>query len=167
MTDEKQALGPGRVRIEVTGRPRTKGSLIPTHRKVGPGACKVGLREDGEYSVAWKNTMINAVRRQCAIARYAGPVVVDTFFRFEWESSEEDLDVLWPTGRQYGDEDKLRRNALDALTQSGLILDDSLVIGGLPWKRFVLHGSERPGVTIKVRPAGDRDLERLIEMERS
>lgn len=164
VTDEKQVLGPGRVRIEVTGRPRTKGSLIPTHRKAGPGVCKVGLREDGEYSVAWKNTMINAVRRQCVIARYAGPVVVDTFFRFERESSTEDS---WPIDREYGDEDKLRRNALDALTQSGLILDDSLVIGGLPWKRFVLHDSERPGATIKVRPADDRDLERLIEMERS
>jgi Holliday junction resolvase RusA-like endonuclease len=164
MTDEKQALGPGRVRIEAMGRPRTKGSLIPTHRKAGPGACKVGLREDGEHSVAWKNTMINAIRRQCVIARYAGPVVVDTFFRFEREGDSEDL---WPTGRQYGDEDKLRRNALDALTQSGLILDDSLVIGGLPWKRFTLHATERPGVTIKVRPADDRDLERLIGMERS
>lgn len=164
MTDEKQALGPGRVRIEVTGRPRTKGSLIPTHRKVGPGACKVGLREDGEYSVAWKNTMINAVRRQCAIARYAGPVVVDTFFRFERES--EDLDVLWPTGRQYGDEDKLRRNALDALTQSGLILDDSLVIGGRTFKRFPIE-DERAGVVISVRPTIDTEFMGLLGLERS
>lgn len=163
MTDEKQALGPGRVWIEVTGRPRTKGSLIPTHRKVGPGACKVGLREDGEYSVAWKNTMINAVRRQCAIARYAGPVVVDTFFRFEREGDSEDL---WPTGRQYGDEDKLRRNALDALTQGGLILDDSLVIGGRTFKRFLIEG-ERAGVVISVRPAIDTELMGLSGLEHS
>ncbi len=64
----KQVLGGesgARVRIEASGRPRTKGSLVPIHTKLGPGRCKVALTEDGRYAVPWKRTMIKAVRAQC------------------------------------------------------------------------------------------------------
>lgn len=150
------------------GRPRTKGSLKPTHARLAAGRCKVGLREDGEYSVPWKNAMINAIRRQCEVQRWPGPVEVHAFFRFEREVSVEGVGVIgedaltWPVGRQYGDEDKLRRNLLDALTQSGLILDDSLVVGGLPWKRLVRDG-EAPGVEFVVMPARSPELAYALE----
>ena len=143
------------VRIEVTGRPRTKGSLVPVHVKVAPGKCRVTLKESGEYSVAWKNEMIRAIKSECYCERFEGAVVVDTFFRFE-KLCEPDQTMPWPTRAAgefaHGDEDKLRRNALDALTQSGLILDDALVIGGSSLKRWCEPG-EQPGVLIIVRVA--------------
>lgn len=190
MSDEsfKQILSESSgVRVWCPGRPRTKGSLKPTHTRLGRGQCRVGLREDGEYSVPWKNAMINAIRRQCEVHRWPGPVEVHAFFRFEREGTrppgrfdgpcpecgctgghpawcpQSGLEA-WPAGRQYGDEDKLRRNLLDALTQSGLIFDDSQVMGGLPWKRFVRDG-EQPGVEFVVMPA--RSVEWAYALEQS
>lgn len=149
----KQSLSAGTVRIEAIGRPRTKGSLVPVHVRVAPGKCRVSLKESGEYSVAWKNEMIRAVQNQCEIGRYMGAVMVDTFFRFE-RLCLPDQTMDWPTREKgefaHGDEDKLRRNALDALTQSGLIFDDSLVIGGATLKRWC-SPDEKPGVAILVR----------------
>lgn len=111
--------------------------------------------------------MVRAIREVCQVGRYPGPVEVHTFFRFA-RLCEPDQTMPWPTreGGEFGhgDEDKLRRNALDALTQSGLILDDSLVVGGRPHKRWCLDG-EQPGVWIVVRP--DPKLEELLEFERS
>lgn len=163
---EKQNLADGLVRIEVIGRPRTKGSLVPVHVKVAPGKCRVTLKESGEYSVAWKNEMIRAVLNQCEVARYPHAVVVDTFFRFE-RLCLPDRAMPWPTREKgefaHGDEDKLRRNALDALTQSGLIFDDALVIGGTTLKRFA-RNDEEPGVDIRVTPVNDQAP--LIMLER-
>lgn len=159
------------VRIDVEGRPRTKGSLEPVHKKIAPGRCRVSLRESGEYSVAWKRTMIAAVKRQCVVERYAGDVVIDCFFRFD-RLCVPDVSMDWPTreGGAYGhgDEDKLRRNALDALTQSGLILDDSLSVGGHTWKRWTrADADEVCGVIIRVRPADPiADLEYILRAER-
>lgn len=166
---EKQSLADGSVRIEVIGRPRTKGSLVPEHKKIAPGKCRVTLKESGEYSVPWKNEMIRAIRNQCTVNRYPHAVVVDTFFRFE-RLCLPDQAMPWPTREKgeyaHGDEDKLRRNALDALTQSGLIFDDALVIGGRPYKRWCRNG-EKPGVIIKARPADDRDdLAYILMLER-
>ena len=147
------------VRIEVFGRPRTKGSLVPDHRKIAPGKCRVTLKESGEYSVAWKKEMINAVRAQCEVSRFAGAVVVDTFFRFE-KLCLPDQSMPWPVRAAgefaHGDSDKLLRNVLDSLTQSGLILDDALVVGGMTHKRWCVDG-ERPGVIVKVRATNEHD----------
>lgn len=145
------------VRVFCPGRPRTKGSLKPVHIRGGAGRCRVSLTESGEYAIAWKKAMIAAVRAACVCSRWPGAVRVDTFFRFE-RLCEPDGDgsLPWPTRETgefaHGDEDKLRRNALDALTQSGLIFDDSLVIGGENWKRWAGEGEE-PGVLIVVTPA--------------
>lgn len=167
MTDERQALGPGRVRIEVTGRPRTKGSLKPVHQKLGGGRCKVALTESGEYSIAWKKAIIRAVRAQCVIERYAGAVVMDSFHRFERLCST-DPELDWPTRAQgewaHGDDDKLRRQDGDALEQAGLLLNDSQIIGGQSWKRWCEPG-ELPGVLIGVRVATKADLDAIREAE--
>lgn len=149
--------------VFVPGRPRTKGSLKPVHIRSGARRCRVSLTESGEYAIAWKKTMIKAIRAACACERWPGPVRVDTFFRFERLTSAElselgEWELSWPTRETgeyaHGDEDKLRRNALDALTQSGLIFDDALVIGGENWKRFCRAGTTEPsGVLIVVTPA--------------
>lgn len=158
----------GGVRVWVSGRPRTKGSLGPGHIRGTAGRpCKVWLKESGEYSVVWKKVMIAAIRGEVMCSRWPLPVRVDTFFRFERLSlSEARGEDAWPvrqTGEYaHGDEDKLRRNALDALTQSALLADDCQVVGGQNWKRYCRSG-EPAGVLIVVTPALDpvdvRELE--------
>jgi hypothetical protein len=147
---------------------------------MGPGRCRVSLTESGEHSIAWKKTMIKALREACDCRAWPGAVVVDTFFRFDASAGQErkrgaaetgvaggDPDSmgsaapsLWPVesagAYAHGDEDKLRRNVLDALTQSGLIADDALVIGGSTLKRFTRPGEEQ-GVVIWVRSASYDD----------
>jgi len=157
MSELQRLAADAGVQVFVPGRPRTKGSLKPVHIRSGAGRCRVSLTESGEYAIAWKKTMIAAIRAACVCERWPGPVRVDTFFRFE-RLCEPDKEMPWPTREKgeyaHGDEDKLRRNALDALTQSGLIFDDALVIGGQNWKRFCEPG-ESPGVLIIVTPAPD------------
>jgi hypothetical protein len=145
--------GHSRVTVFVPGRPRTKGSLKPVHRKLGPGRCTVSLTESGQYAAAWKNEMITGIRAACVADRFPGLVVVDLTFLFERLAGTDD-ELRAPTRVSgtyaHGDVDKLERNALDALTQSGLILDDSLVVGGRKIKRWAV-GDERPGVLIEVK----------------
>jgi Holliday junction resolvase RusA-like endonuclease len=144
------------VSVFCPGRPRTKGSLKPVHVKMGAGRCRVSLTESGEYATAWKQQMISAIRAACVCVRWSGPVRVDTFFRFE-KLCAPDESLPWPVREKgeyaHGDEDKLRRNALDALTQSGLILDDAQVVGGENWKRWT--GGDEAGVLIVVTPASE------------
>lgn len=142
-------LAGGPVTIWVPGRARTKGSLKPVHIRTGAGQCKVVLREDGEFSVAWKRAMIAAIRAQALCARWPHAVRVDLTFVFEREGGDVSP---WPTGHQYGDVDKLERNALDALTQSGLIFDDALVVDGTRRKMFADIDWPEPGVHITVAP---------------
>jgi hypothetical protein len=115
--------------------------------------------------------MIKALRLACECRAWPGAVLVDTFFRFDASAGQErkrgaalrEGEIwpghpdLWPVesagAYAHGDEDKLRRNVLDALTQSGLIADDALVVGGSTLKRFTMPG-EVQGVDIRVRPAG-------------
>jgi hypothetical protein len=162
--------GGSRVVVSVAGRPRTKGSLKPVHRKLGPGRCSVSLTESGEYSKPWLQAIVRAIKAQCVAERYAGPVVVDCFFRFDRLCSTDPA-LDWPTREQgtyaHGDEDKLRRQVLDALTQSGLILDDSLSIGGANYKRWTWpEDGETCGVLIGVRPAMPTDIAVIRAMER-
>jgi Holliday junction resolvase RusA-like endonuclease len=151
----KQILGGdggSRVVVDAAGRPRTKGSLKPIHQKLGAGRCRVSLTESGEYSDAWKRTVIAAIRAACVVSRFAGPVIVDCVFRFE-RLCEPDQALAWPTREQgtyaHGDVDKLTRLIFDSLTQSGLILDDSLIVGGSSFKRWALDG-ETAGVQVTV-----------------
>jgi Holliday junction resolvase RusA-like endonuclease len=167
--EKRQTLaGDSGVRVWVPGRSRTKGSLKPVHQRGMAGKpCKVWLREDGEYSEGWKRRMIDWIRAACECRQYAGPVEVHAFFRFEPSAegpglTRDQVDTPWPTGRQYGDEDKLRRNLLDALTQSALLADDSLVVGGQTWKRFCREGEEA-GVMFVVLPARTESALTLAE----
>lgn len=165
MDDEGRAYG---IVVSVAGRPRTKGSLKPVHVKMGPGKCRVSLTESGEYAEAWKKEMIRAVKLACVVTKFPGAVIVDTFFRFD-ELCAADVNQDWPVTSSgiyaHGDEDKLRRNALDALTQSGLIADDALVIGGLTRKRYVEPGESGCGALIVVRPAMLSDLAESRDLE--
>jgi Holliday junction resolvase RusA-like endonuclease len=137
------------VRVWCPGRARTKGSLKPIMQRRGPGKTSVTLIESGQYSKPWKEAMIRAIMAQSDCSRFEGPVRVRLQFAFERLAGDED--ARFPIKHEYGDIDKLERNALDALTQSGLIKDDSLVVETWPWKFFVMPG-ELAGVTIWVTP---------------
>jgi Holliday junction resolvase RusA-like endonuclease len=130
----------------------------------------VGLTEDGEFSKPWKEHMMRAIIASCRVERFEGAVIVETFFRFERLASEERCGDPWPIKppgpTAQGDWDKLTRNVGDALTQSGLIRDDCLVIGGPSYKRFTLPG-EAASALIKVRPATVADLDAILAMERA
>ena len=99
---------------------------------------RVHLVESGEYAVKWKKTMIREIRKQRGvlpgqpITSFEGAVEVVASFIFDeevgvggevWPSHR----TPYPTAIDIGDLDKLLRNLLDALTQSGLIKDDSQV----------------------------------------
>ncbi len=147
------------LRVWVPGRPRTKGSLEPVHVRGTAGRpCRVGLRESGRYSVAWKKTIMKfAAQAWERRPPLAGAVRIDSEFRFE-RLCLPDREMPWPTREQgeyaHGDEDKLRRNVLDALTQAHVLADDSLSVGGMTLKRWCREG-EGPGVLVIVSEAGD------------
>jgi hypothetical protein len=135
------------------------------HRRgVAGGRCKVWLTEDHDTAKPWMRDMIAALQRERLtgagpVLSVTEPVEVHLFFRFErgreatsshpiWPSHDTD----WPTAMDIGDEDKLRRNVLDALTQSGVLADDRLSVGGMNYKRWCVAG-EQPGVQIVVLTA--------------
>jgi Holliday junction resolvase RusA-like endonuclease len=154
------------LRLFVPGRARTKGHMTPQHIRGGRGRkCKVWL-QDRDETKAWMKTLISAIRRYPFAAGapypFEGPVELHTFFRFErtlsvakgaaagqaWESHN----TPWPTADDIGDEDTLRRAIGDALTQSRVLADDDLVVGGSNYKRWCRPG-EVAGVAILVLPA--------------
>lgn len=161
-------------RFFVEGRPRTKGSLDPQLSRGKGGRMVVRLVESGEFAVPWKNTMVRHIRKQFGITPvkagnkvlgfepepYAGAVEIECVFRFHRNTGVDGQ--MWPshlssypTSIDIGDWDKLLRNVLDALTQSGLIKDDSLVIGSPgTWKRWTRPG-EKAGVEVSVSAARD------------
>lgn len=164
-----------RVRLFIPGRSRTKGSLDPYQTGRGSGTIKITQR-DRELSRLWKLKMVKVLRETLGITTakiggkvvrtdaepYAGAVEVHRFFRFEREvrtaaghegETWPSQDTPWPTVKFIGDVDKLTRNLLDALEQSGVIADDCLVTAGAETKRWCLPGEE-PGVELLVRPAG-------------
>ncbi len=154
MTDQKVVC-----RVFIPGRARTKGSLKPAHQRGTAGRpCRVWLREDHDESKPWMRDMIAALKRDRAAGPLAEsgpcaePVEIHLFFRFERTPAAgggyvPSHQTPWPTSMDIGDEDKLRRNVLDALTQSSVLADDRLSVGGMTYKRWCEAG-EQPGVTV-------------------
>jgi hypothetical protein len=116
------------------------------------------LVESVADSTKWKLIMIREIRAFYGIEPikngqkvigwqdwdpYAGPVEVQATFMF-WPEKGVTEDP-YPTGRVYGDTDKLCRNLGDAMEQSGLIKDDNLIVRWDANKRWCVPG-ESPGV---------------------
>lgn len=122
------------ITVDVPGRPRTKGSL-----KGGRTPDGRDRMVDTPLSKQWRATVADAVKPLIAdiekVERgktwwrlrpgwpIAGAVKVEVTFFFERTGVAE-----LPTGRNFGDIDKLLRNVLDALKDAGLYTDDSLVM---------------------------------------
>lgn len=129
---------------------------------------KVHLEESGEHSKPWKLKMIRVIREQIVgpktaprVAPYPGPVEVRFEVRFDREYGangelKESSNTPWPTSIVWGDIDKLERNLLDALTQSGLIADDRLVVAKSGRKRWTRE-NEEAGIMCRVTMVDDED----------
>lgn len=61
------------------------------------------------------------------------PVIVDTMINFAKPPKSK---FEFPSGKNHGDEDNLRKAINDALVSAGILLDDSLVMGGSNAKAF-------------------------------
>lgn len=146
-------------RFFAQGQPRSKGSL----KVITPRGRRPILAEQGEHSKAWRTVIRNAILTQVNFRHtaYPGPVEVRAVFFFQrttgvngevWPSH----DTPYPTDRNLGDLDKLERNLLDALTDSGLIADDAQVVTLRSEKRWTAPNSV-PGVQVHVltAPAGE------------
>jgi hypothetical protein len=178
-------------RLFVTGRPRTKGHMQPTHiRGTNGQSCTFGTAKDRPLTQKWMRRLNGEIQRQLGIALgrfgghvrrvdggqpYAEAVEIHAFFRFEREQSMAEAaeegevwpshQLPWPTAISIGDEDTLRRAVLDALKKAGVIKDDSLSIGGMNYKRWCEPG-EQSGVLIVVQkaplPVHVRELEQTV-----
>lgn len=126
------------------------------------GKLVVHLVESGEYAVPWKRQMIRAIREQCfsgeavGVVPYCDAVEVRAVFVYARPEKGMSVDLPYPTLADgiyaQGDLDKLLRNLLDALTQSNLIRDDSLVCRIISDKRWSVGTEDPPGVECEVWP---------------
>lgn len=129
--------------VWVAGHPKTKGSL--------DFVTKTHVRESVSGSDHWRKL----VAQQLRVAHGGRPP-------FEGRAGVRILSYLqpsrlalergpesWILGRTSGDVDKLGRNVLDALTDSGMIKDDAQVWDLMSCKRLAMPGM-LPGQKIQV-----------------
>lgn len=169
-------------RFFVAGRPRTKGHMKPQPHRRANGKLAITLH-DRDDAREWLQTLIKGIREQIGIepiirqpagnARpkvigvkspwpHEGPVSVDSTFYFDKRMSlaQSTYGMPWsthstpyPTAIDIGDADTLQRCVLDALTQSGLIVDDRMVVEERSRKRWIDEEQPRAGVLVEVRAA--------------
>lgn len=143
-------MPPATVTFNVTGIPQPQGSKTPF--KVGDRVVLVEGRRGPARAAfkSWREAVTHEARQASEqLGRtITGPVVVACTFRFPTVKSD-------PYRRAHTtrpDVDKLARCVLDALTQSGLIVDDSQV-SALVVDKF--HTTGTPGVTVEVVDCSD------------
>lgn len=134
-------------------RPRPKGSL----KHVGNGV----LKEDNKYSDGHKAALILTLRRELARqprrAEYPLRCPVEVILSFFYAKPKSAGPLDRPSTTSTPDVDKATRLVLDALTQSGTIRDDSLVVDLLASAWY----DHRAGTRITVGPARGNDGVRL------
>lgn len=135
--------------ITVFGDPKPKGSL----KHIGRGR----LVEQVAGSGTWRQQIAWACRRQHHGPALTEPATVKFEVRLAPLKSAPKRRIIWPATRSSGDLDKHARNILDALTDGGVIADDSQVVEVHGRKRYCRPG-ETPGAVIFIRPAVDPHL---------
>lgn len=163
--------------FRVDGRPRTKGSM----KCVGQKGKHV-LIEDHKLSGPWKAEMVKVIREEILDyvldlegrdwTSYAGPVEVRAVFFFKRENDVRghvipSHQTPYPTTIGIGDLDKLGRNLLDALEESGLLVNDKNVCLMTAEKRWAAPNSEG-GVQVSVlcHPSNIPDVSSIDEEAR-
>jgi Holliday junction resolvase RusA-like endonuclease len=129
--------------VHVSGHPKTKGSLefvTAKHAREKPGSDR------------WRKLVADALKRGRIGDQgvpFPGRVGVSIVSYLQPPLSYRERIVEWLLGRFSGDGDKLTRNVLDALTDSGLIVDDGQVWDLYHGKRLAPIGA-LPGQVIQV-----------------
>lgn len=142
-------------------KPASKGSLKVASRRGQP----LRLTEDGKWSKAFREAVGYAARHALAGRQgypLGGPVEVHIVFAFEQPASYAKRRRHWPVSRKAGDLDKLTRNVFDALTDAGVVGDDSQVCRLIADKDYAGHGvaagQAEAGAWVMVRPHPDAEV---------
>lgn len=123
----------------IAGTPKPQGSKNGYIR-----GNRVVLVESNKALPIWRNHAINVLRENAPVEPMAGALHVSLFFYFiRPKTSKRKHPDVKP------DIDKLARALLDALTQSGVIQDDSRVIALNAYKDY----SDQEGAYVMVRHA--------------
>lgn len=140
--------------IKVLGIPAAKGSM----KCIGTtgGRHHQLVEQNAKTIKPWRQLITNAGRR--AVAKYGpldGPVTLEATFTVPRPASVPLSKRAWPITRSSGDVDKQLRLALDALTDSGLIGDDSQIVMGSYTKTYpdtpgAPDRLDRPGAIIRI-----------------
>jgi crossover junction endodeoxyribonuclease RusA len=110
----------------------------------------------------WREAVVAEILRHgCGDRLFDEPMHVAVEFRFNRPATHygrhKGQPYLKPTAPLYKtgtpDVDKCLRSTFDALTQSGLIKDDSFIVSVIGVKRYCLDG-ESEGAFIMIRPQG-------------
>ena len=140
------------------GKPAAQGSKVRT---------KYALRDSNDATLTpWRNTVSHAAHTAATadgLERIATPVHVRAAFYFDRPRTH------YRTGRnahllrdnapalpqRVGDIDKLQRALLDAITDSGVWVDDALVTDIRAFKRWTGSDAamQQPGVVVEIHPA--------------
>lgn len=157
---------PAPLTFTVEHKPAPKGSLAPKGRR----GQRVRLVEQVAGSKPFRVAVAAAARRAVAGRAVAGrpgyplvgPVEVHLVCAFDKPASYPKRRRCWPVSRGSGDLDKLARNVLDALTDAGVVGDDSQVCRLVADKDYagfgVAAGRAEAGAWVMVRPHPDAEV---------
>jgi len=153
LSDERLPLDVHDLHEFIPGRPKTKGSL--RHKGRGHMVESVGgssqWRSDIASALALRLGQKSTGEGPMRIWRpYAGPVAVGAVFYFDPPRNVREGAPRAPIGRQYGDLDKLARNLGDALTDAGVIADDSQIYQWMLHKEWTDLEGDPEGVSLRV-----------------
>jgi Holliday junction resolvase RusA-like endonuclease len=123
--------------VFIPGHPKPQGSKVLGQRKDG----KAFMREANSKARPWRSVVIEALK-PLATEPLGGAVRVHLHFYMPLLKKTPQ----YPITRSSYDVDKLARNMLDAITQAGIIKDDSQVVSLITTKEY----AERSGVQIRV-----------------
>lgn len=138
----------------VRGVPGPQGSKVRT---------RYGMREASALVQPWREAVVSQIMRvSLNDLRLDGPLYAEIVFWFERPKSHfrtgKFAHELRPDAPIYvtkpPDIDKLQRSTYDALTQSGMIVDDSRIVANYNEKRYCDQNQRTPGALIKVKQIG-------------
>lgn len=135
--------------ITVHGTPAPQGSK----RHVGGGR----MVESSAKVKPWREAVKWAALTRPEPATLDGPILVEVTFTVRKPTSAPKRLTSWPVTRSSGDIDKLLRATLDALTDAGVMRDDSQVVEVTARKVYPGEGIdalEHPGALIRITSGG-------------
>ena len=143
------------VAIDVVGTPVPQGQI--SHSATGHA-----YSTNGKRLKPWRAAIAKAVTRQAAdVATLDAPLTASLVVYLARPKKHyragrfahilRDDAPEWPTSHQLGDIDKHQRAVFDALTEAGLIADDSLVVRVNARKAWA--DGRPPGAEIRIAPA--------------